>query len=627
MRSADIVTNLSRTILFLFDASPIMAHVLGSTFYALKPVIRYGQPNSSIIYNGKPGSKYALRLTVTVPLELTRLAEGDFDFVRQHGDSTTKSLTAISTYPALNTLFSMGLKLYSYKPAIINAIDRHLAGEEIEQLISSMTTEDEISGIIRLIYTLDKINEDLVLLQSDVINEHIKVDPQLFDYVQKHILFSTIEKVIRELYTYIILSNIQTIESRMPKDNPFVIEDRYDKSKESEILNLYRVHQMLAQDLIEQQVVDSVRALNMPYFEFALYLIPKILDDMAQNMPAQNQVQNPQQGNGHQQQTCSGGACQNQGQNQNQGQGQNQGQSQTQNQNTVPNISNVTDLIQYYLQNSPDLILVEDSTKQGSMYDSNTLQNIADTINVIQEFVSEKFRGIGSSQIEHYLGNVKEFNLDWLKKLKSSILTDVYTDKLQKDVIYTKPNKLLMWYTSMTKIVFPSQVDYEKEYHFIITIDESGSMGNEELRYIGYLLEEANKIGSVYVVKHDYKVVFEKEYPKNKGGCKKDITEASRYRHSCGGTSHNEVFAFVEEYLKRKKFLKRANSKAYVIVASDMCSDIPHSLKEHELLLNNRVNIYFLAQKREYIDGLIDDLRKEFGQLHQNWYFIAIEEK
>jgi len=620
MRYADPIINyVARSIIDILSVSPVMAHVMSALLYSLKPAVKFGQPSSSIVYNGKPGAKYTLRLSMSVPHTVTRLTQGEQEFVRRHGSTTVQQLAFATTYPTLNTVFGLGMKLYSYKPVVLDLIEKHVSGQDIQNFIESFTTQDLVYDIVRLLHIADTLENDLQIIQSDIINERIEVDPQLVDYVYRHVLFSTIEKIIRDMYVHIVLSNTQSVKNRGIKDQIIQIDN-------DQILNLYAVLDTFVNVFVENDVIEGVRSLKVSYLDFAVHVIPKIIDDLVQHMS--NSLQNspsPQQ----QQSGCAGGTCQTQT-GQQQTQRQNQGQTQQhgntgQNQNqTAPSINNVADLVQYYMQHAPDLLLVQSNGGSDSI-DASTVQNIINAVEVIQEYVQEKFRGLGSTEIEHYLGNTKEFKLNWLKKLRSSIVQDILSEKLQRDVTYTKPNKLLMWYTRQTGIMFPSQVDYEREYHFIVTIDESGSMGNEELRYFAYLLEELNKIGTVYVVKHDYKVVFEKEFPKQKGGVRNAITEVSRYRHACGGTSHVEAFAYVEEYLKKKKF-PRKNQKVYVIVASDMESDIPEALFEHPMLLDDRINIYFLAEKKSYLEKLMKQLRQTFGALQQNWQFIAVED-
>jgi predicted metal-dependent peptidase len=113
----------------------------------------------------------------------------------------------------------------------------------------------------------------------------------------------------------------------------------------------------------------------------------------------------------------------------------------------------------------------------------------------------------------------------------------------------------------------PGRIYYEKELAAVISIDQSGSMSDQDLEKINYVVSQlAKKCVFTEVLLHDYTVAERKRFIGKKF---KGIREFITNRVACGGTSHKHVFETLEE-------IKRENPKRKVIYLSfsDNWSDI-----------------------------------------------------
>ncbi len=114
---------------------------------------------------------------------------------------------------------------------------------------------------------------------------------------------------------------------------------------------------------------------------------------------------------------------------------------------------------------------------------------------------------------------------------------------------------------------FPGRIYYDKELAAIISIDQSGSMSNDDLEKINYVVTElAKKAVFVEIMLHDTRVAEQKKFiGKQFTGIRDYVTN----RVACGGTSHKEVF-------ERIDIIKKENPKTKLIYLSfsDNYSDI-----------------------------------------------------
>jgi len=196
------------------------------------------------------------------------------------------------------------------------------------------------------------------------------------------------------------------------------------------------------------------------------------------------------------------------------------------------------------------------------------VQDINDVIGSVRNSLLDKTRGDGSSGSFSQLGIDYAVPLDWFNHLKSSIFT--LTQK------YTKHYE-----TSWTRLrhkmrhiaTLPGRIYYEKEMAVIISIDQSGSMTDQDLEKVNYVVSAlAKKSVFTEILLHDTTVAAREKFKgKDFPGIRKFITT----RVACGGTSHAEVFQIVNEIKDQNK-----NMKLIYLSFSDNYSDIEHQYND-----------------------------------------------
>lgn len=199
---------------------------------------------------------------------------------------------------------------------------------------------------------------------------------------------------------------------------------------------------------------------------------------------------------------------------------------------------------------------------------NDTTSGLSDMVRDIVNDMVSKVRGIGSNEILSQLGIPLEVKMNWARLLRRR-MSYLCGEKTNKDkTTWTNPNIF-----SRHVATLPGP---EKKYRMpriYVAIDSSGSMSDEELRKINYILKELNAKGyPITTIIHDFEISkIERFEPKDRG-----IQEFIKYRYSSGGTSHNDVFQFIEDELKTYADYK----KSIVLIASDMYSDIDQIYKK-----------------------------------------------
>ena len=650
---------------YLASASDITSQYMLALLQPLNPTLIVRDdiqlPRLSIVYTEY--ATYKIRLLIQIPKttydytiqflsdvpELNVSSETLLDRVKEQEvfEDVKYKLIKLLIEPValLELLMLVGLlkKTVSWKPFVLERIKRAVLGdknlsERIQEIANKVLQGQPIEQFLSIHdYLLDKRFLDTVILADEISHSMKTVSQAELDYIQKQIMFGAIERLIRDSYAWIILKYGQLLTNH----NLQPIVD-YDY-----ILSALELDTLYSNEKPFGKIIEG----SVSYLDFANEFIERLpeLPFSGSDSHKPDNKQNPQNQQQQQTSSCSGGSCalgnnmnqqgqssccQNTAQNQQNTGGQNTNQNSSGDMNGITTenlsidnvpLSDISDILEYYMQSFEAVI-------QANPHESNTEANIdqessiAQTIKVLEQYMEQKTRGLGSLQQITEIGNPLEFDISFLKKLRTYTLETIFTDRRRNVPTYTDVNRLLLDYTRKSGIIMPALKDIMREYHFIVTIDESGSMSNEELRYINYLLREANKLGYVYLIKHDYEVVYEEVFkPKDYR-----IKELVKQRHSCGGTSHEQVFEHILAYYRKNKLLKRnSNSKAVIIICSDFYSDLSAVLAKadvRDIVLDPKTYVVCVAPTRSEEQIAKKEVEQGLGTIPKNFKFVVIRE-
>jgi predicted metal-dependent peptidase len=115
----------------------------------------------------------------------------------------------------------------------------------------------------------------------------------------------------------------------------------------------------------------------------------------------------------------------------------------------------------------------------------------------------------------------------------------------------------------------PSATDDNSAYGtLIVARDESGSMSDAECaKAAGIIADAKNYYKKIIVLKHDTKISSINEFEELDENARKMLLT----RDSCGGTSHKEIFEWINEYDKKHIDENRISCCIFI---TDMYSDI-----------------------------------------------------
>jgi len=196
--------------------------------------------------------------------------------------------------------------------------------------------------------------------------------------------------------------------------------------------------------------------------------------------------------------------------------------------------------------------------KMGDMQDLEDSQISKDIVNNIVV----KMRGAGSSSVFEKLGIPMKIQMDWAKRLLT-ITEQYYYEKTDNyDMNWARPNKVVR--SPFFKL--PGIQYFNNKPHIILTYDSSSSMGEEEIRKINYVISHINNMGCPVSVLIHTDVLTEVKHFVPRDAI--NLVEFAKTRKWTGGTSHKEVFNWIETNTKKER------NKYIVIIASDMWSDI-----------------------------------------------------
>ena len=190
---------------------------------------------------------------------------------------------------------------------------------------------------------------------------------------------------------------------------------------------------------------------------------------------------------------------------------------------------------------------------------------LVDAVNGIRSSLTNRLAGTGSARMMDLLDVPIEVEVDWLSQLKSLILEESnhYTSKM--DISYRKiKNK----YRHVANL--PGVIHYDNRLKVICVVDQSGSVGDYELRKINFVMQKLSEKAKEFdLIIHDSQIVVHEKF-RNRT-LQNDVTDYIQKRQSYGGTCHTEVFNRIEEeYLNPDN----AKNKFIVLTFSDMYSNI-----------------------------------------------------
>ena len=196
--------------------------------------------------------------------------------------------------------------------------------------------------------------------------------------------------------------------------------------------------------------------------------------------------------------------------------------------------------------------------------DKSAEESLAKAMDSAREAMLNKLKGSGSQTMLQKLGVPIEVPIDWFKELKGSVFTMVQKYAPKRTQTWSKLKSKYRHISPM-----PGNFHYENKMIALISIDQSGSMSDEDLKKINYVLIELQKYAQEFIIlKHDDEI---SDITTLKGSEKVKLQDYLQKREKCGGTSHKEVFAKIKELKTSKKY--RQNKFIYLSF-SDNYSDI-----------------------------------------------------
>jgi hypothetical protein len=175
-------------------------------------------------------------------------------------------------------------------------------------------------------------------------------------------------------------------------------------------------------------------------------------------------------------------------------------------------------------------------------------------------------RGTDSTHLQSLIEGTVDVDTRWFDKLKNGVFIQV--DKITK-------NQSVSWsgYNKLFKKHFksPRRTNLDNTVDIIISVDNSGSMQEEDLAKVASIFEnKASVIDKMTVLYHDDTIAHIDTFNgKNTSGRASAIVKSAKTRFAGGGTSHREVFQWLEDNINKKE----ASQKIYISF-SDNFSDI-----------------------------------------------------
>lgn len=226
--------------------------------------------------------------------------------------------------------------------------------------------------------------------------------------------------------------------------------------------------------------------------------------------------------------------------------------------------------------------------------------DLVDAVQGVRSNLNAKFAGSGSARMLDLLDVPVKVQVDWLSQLKSLILEESNRYTAKQDISYRKIKNKYRQVANLPGVIF-----YDNRLKVICVIDQSGSVGDYELRKINFVMQKLSEKAKEFdLIIHDSKIVVHEKF-RNRT-LQNDVTDYIQKRQSYGGTCHTEVMQRIEE-----EFLnpENAKNKFIVLIFSDMYSNIEQleqSGKYTWMQRDSGVSKYWVTTDKEItsVDGI-----------------------
>ena len=180
-----------------------------------------------------------------------------------------------------------------------------------------------------------------------------------------------------------------------------------------------------------------------------------------------------------------------------------------------------------------------------------------------QQMESSVLKGVQSSDLKKFLGKLFKVKVDWERITKDSLMTEFETGY---ETTWGKPRST--WLANPDLPYLPNIDEQEKFGVVVFAIDESRSMTDADvIKSVELITQAKDYYKGLLVIKHDSSVKWTKYYD--------DIDDVNinelLIRRHCGGTSHKEVFEFVNMFINSNP----DEMVSCFIGVTDLVSDIP----------------------------------------------------
>jgi len=210
----------------------------------------------------------------------------------------------------------------------------------------------------------------------------------------------------------------------------------------------------------------------------------------------------------------------------------------------------------------------------------NSLSDLSESI---QDIITSNTKGTQAGELFEQLFSSIKVDTGWFKKIKASFKRQVYYKTHDFNTSWSNLN------TTYRKIYkAPKKQFIDNNLEIVLSVDHSGSVSTEALQKLLYLMEDTSKtISKLTVLIHDTRIVkefvIEDDYDI---ATNPQFTQALATRFVVGGTSHSDVFNWLDNNIK---YLDKSIYLSY----SDNYSDIQEEWIKHPKL--RKLVTYFVC--------------------------------